>query len=152
MIRLEREMIYRVRPKGPLGRTEGSPNGVREYWELIEAELRGPRIHATSHGAGSDWFRVAGSDGLSRPEVRVQFLTSDGALVLLHYTGLVRATEAFVRAAETQGSTEFDDQYMRMQLTFATGAESYRWLNESLWLAEGRLDAGWIEYVVYRVT
>jgi hypothetical protein len=153
MIRLEREMIYRVRPRGPLGRTDGAPEGVREYWELSEAELRGPRIDAKSHGAGSDWFRVSTHrDELSRPDVRVQFLTTDGALVLLHYTGLVRATEAFVRAADTQGSTAFEDQYMRMQLTFATGAESYRWLYESLWLAAGRLDSGWIEYVVYRVT
>jgi hypothetical protein len=152
VIGLEREMIYRVRPRGPLGRTDGSPKGVREYWELGEAELRGPRVRAKAHAVGSDWFCVASSDGLSRPEVRVQFLTDDGALVLLCYTGLVRATDAFVRAAEVNGSTEFAEQYMRMQLTFDTGAASYRWLNESLWLAEGRLDSGWIEYAVYRVT
>jgi hypothetical protein len=152
MIGFEREMLYRVRPRGPLGRTDGSSSGVREYWELIEAELVGPRIRATSLGAGGDWFRVDSSDGLSRPDVRMQFVTNDGALVLLRYTGLVRATEAFLRAAENGGSTEFADQYMRMQLTFDTGAAAYRWLNESLWLAEGRLDSGRIEYAVYRVT
>jgi hypothetical protein len=152
MIGLEREMIYRVRPRGPLGRTDGSPTGVREYWEFSEAELSGPRIQAKVHGMGSDWFCVASSDGLSRPEVRLQFLTTDGALVLLSYTGLVRATDAFKRAAANDGATEFDEQYMRMHLAFDTGAASYRWLNESLWLAEGRLDSGWIEYVVYRVT
>ena len=54
------------------------------------------------------------------------------------------------RAAARDSSTEFDEQYMRMPLRFDTGAASYRWLNESLWLAEGRLDSGWIEYVVYR--
>jgi hypothetical protein len=40
MIGLEREMTYRVRPRGPLGRTDGSPIGLREYWEFNEAELR----------------------------------------------------------------------------------------------------------------
>jgi len=152
MIGLEREMVYRVRPKGPLGRTDGSPHGVREFWELSDAELVGPRIHATSLGAGGDWFRVASSDGFSRPRVRMQFVTSDGAFVLLSYTGLVKATDAFIRAAETQGSTDFHEQYMRMQLSFETGAAAYNWLNESLWIAEGRLATGSIEYIVYRVT
>ena len=39
-----------------------------------------------------------------------------------------------------------------MSMRFATGADQYRWLNESLFIAEGRL-AGRdeIEYRIYRV-
>jgi hypothetical protein len=34
---------------------------------------------------------IYGSDGFSRPDVQVQFLTDGSALILLHYTGLVQA-------------------------------------------------------------
>ena len=36
--------------------------------------------------------------------------------------------------------------------TFDAGAANYQWLHRALFLAEGRLDRGWIEYQVYRVT
>lgn len=149
---LEREMTYRVWPTGPLSQTGPAPGGAREYWEMTKAELEGPRIRASSPSSGIDWFLTAAPGELGRPNVHVQFITDDGALVLLHYTGLVRATPAFNQAAQSKGSTSFADQYMRMSLTFVTGARKYAWLTESLWVAEGRLDKGWVEYDVYRVT
>ena len=151
MIGLAREMIYRVRPAGPLAETAGSPRGSRRYWQMAEAELGGPRIRARTTMPGGDWMSV-GPDGFWRPDVRVQFVTDDGATVLLHYTGLVEQNDIFKREAERAGRTEFGDHYMRMMLDFDTGAPQYQWLNRSLFLAEGRLDRGWIEYAVYRVT
>jgi hypothetical protein len=42
---------------------------------------------------------------------------------------------------------------MRMAMTFDTGAEDHAWLNESLFIAEGRLAGrSEIEYAIYRVT
>jgi hypothetical protein len=42
---------------------------------------------------------------------------------------------------------------MRLAVTFETGEERYRWLNESLFVARGRLlGTGKIEYTLYRVT
>ena len=42
---------------------------------------------------------------------------------------------------------------MRMAMRFDTGAERYRWLNTSLFVAGGRLlGTGHIEYEVWRVT
>jgi hypothetical protein len=78
--------------------------------------------------------------------------TPDEEVVLLHYTGLVLATDAFNRAAESNGTTDFADQTMRMSLSFETGATKYAWLNQSLFIAEGRLNRGLVEYRVYRVT
>lgn len=150
MIQLIPEMIYRLRSVGPMPTTTGSPHGDRQFWQMADAELEGPRIRARAPYAGGDWMRV-GPDGLGRPDVRVQFLTDDDQTVLLHYTGLVRATEAFNRAAETGRTTEFDEQMMRMSLSFETGAERYSWLNESLFIAEGRLNEGLVEYQVYRI-
>jgi hypothetical protein len=148
---LHHEMTYRFRVRGPLAATNGSPRGARQYWEMTEGTLTGKRIRAKIAMPGGDWH-VIGTDRFGRPDVRVQFETEDGAVILLHYTGLVERTDAFNRAAEAGGATDWGDQYMRMAMTFDTGDQRYAWLNESLFIADGRL-AGprEIEYAIYRV-
>jgi hypothetical protein len=149
---LIQEFIYRVRTTGPLKSTRGSPDGERDYWIVSEAEIEGPRIKARIAAPGSDWMRVS-DDGFWRPDVRVPFQTNDGETVLMHYTGLVQQTDTFKHAAEANQPTEWRDQYMRLTMRFDTGAEQYRWLNTSLFVAKGRLlGTGNIEYAVYRIT
>jgi hypothetical protein len=152
MIGLEEEMFYRVKTTDPLQPTAGSPHAVIQYWQVSEAELVGTRIRAKLAATGMDWMRV-GPDGFWRPDVRAQFMTSDGAVVLMHYTGLVEQTARFKAAAESDQPTEWDEQYMRLSITFDTGDARYDWLNKSLFVAAGRLlGTGRIEYAVYRVT
>jgi hypothetical protein len=144
-------MTYHLETTGPLGRTEGSPTGAREYWEMTSGTLVGPRIKATVAMPGGDWFR-AGDDGYGRPDVRVQLVTDDHEIVLLEYTGIVESTPAFVDAAEHDRETQWDDQYMRMSMRFDTGAAKYSWLNRSLFVARGRLlGRNKVEYEVFRV-
>jgi Protein of unknown function (DUF3237) len=151
VLRLHHEMTYRFRVRGPLAATDGSPRGARQYWEMTEGTLAGDRIQATIAMPGGDWHLVS-SDAFGRPDVRVQFVTDDGALVLLQYTGLVQRTAAFNQAADTGEATGWDDQYMRMVMTFDTGAERYAWLNQHLFIARGRLAGrNEIEYEIYRV-
>jgi Protein of unknown function (DUF3237) len=146
------EFSYRVKTTGPLPTTKGSPHGERNYWIVSEAELRGDRIRAGLAAPGSDWMN-ASDDGFWRPDVRAPFLTDDGETVLMHYTGLVEQTPAFKSAAEENRETGWCDQYMRLALTFDTGAARYQWLTTSLFVAKGRLlGTGSIEYAVYRVT
>jgi uncharacterized protein DUF3237 len=57
---------------------------------------------------GGDWMSV-GDDGYNRPDVRMQFQTDDGAIVLLHYTGLVERSLMFRAAAESGNETSFAD-------------------------------------------
>jgi hypothetical protein len=145
-------MTYRVVMTGPLEATEGSPWGARQYWQMSEATLSGERISATLAMTGGDWMWVAG-DGFWRPDVRTQFRTHDGAVILMRYTGIVEQSEEFLRAATEDRHTDWGDQYMRLAITFETGDERYRWLNESLFVARGRLlGTGRIEYTIYRVT
>jgi Protein of unknown function (DUF3237) len=149
---LEQVMTYRLRMRGPMASTKGSPRGERQYWEMTEGVLTGPNINARIAMPGGDWFSL-GPDGFGRPDVRVQLVTDDDGVILLHYTGLVHFTDAFTAAAEAGASTAFEDQYMRMVMTFDTGAERYAWLNHSIFLAEGRLAGRQeIEYRIYRLT
>jgi hypothetical protein len=149
---VEPEMIYRVRTTHPLQPTLGSPFGTTQYWQVSEATLTGDRIKATLAATGGDWMAVS-PDGFWRPDVRAQFLTDDGAAILMHYTGLVEQTDAFKAAADADRETDWPDQYMRLAIRFDTGAERYRWLNTSLFVAAGRLlGTGRIEYAVHRLT
>ena len=138
MIGLEHEMTYRLRVGGPMASTTGSPRGERQYWEMTEGTLTGEKINARIVMPGGDWYRT-GTDGFGRPDVRVQLVTDDDVVVLLHYTGLVEMTEAFAQAAKAGRPTRFEDQYMRMTMTFDTGSTKYAWLNQCLHVAEGRL-------------
>ena len=151
MPELRHEITYRFRVRGPLAATEGAPGGTREYWEMTEGTLMGARINARIAMPGGDWMSLS-ADRFGRPDVRVQFVTDDGAVMLLHYAGLVERTVAFRKAAEQGDETDWGDQYMRMNMRFDTGAENYCWLNESLFIAEGRLAGPQeIEYRIYRV-
>jgi hypothetical protein len=151
MLQLVYEMTFRERIEGPLGPTMASP--ARVVWQIAEASLRGPRISATLAMAGTDWIRL-GSDGSRRQDQRAQFITDDGALILLHYdTGLIRGDKRFLDALENGEETRFGDQYMSMVPEFEVDSDRYDWLTHSLFLAQGRL-AGprQIEYAVHRVS
>lgn len=135
-----------------MGETQGSPRGDRQYWEMSEGTLEGQGLRAHVAMPGGDWMTIS-SDRFGRPDVRVQLESDDGELILLHYTGLVERTDAFQTAAEANRATDSEDQYTRFAMTFDTGAERYRWLNESLFLAEGHiLGTNELEYRIYRVT
>jgi Protein of unknown function (DUF3237) len=149
---LEFAMTYVVRTANPLEPTHGSPHGAKQYWQVSEASLNGPDIHARLAATGIDWMSVA-DDGFWRPDVHAQFVTDDGAVVLMHYTGVVQQTDRFAQAADADEPTDWADQYMRLSVRFETGAPRYAWLNTSLFIARGHLlGTGHIEYEVYRVS
>lgn len=80
-----------------------------------------------------------------------QFLADDGAVLLMHHTGLVEQTEAFKEAAAANGSTDRVQQHMRVAVRFETGARRYQWVNTSLLVSADRLlGTGSIEYVIHR--
>lgn len=152
MVGLEKVMIYRFKMKGPLASTVGSPLGERQYWEMSEGILSGDGINARIALPGGDWMLV-GTDGYWRPDVRVQLVTDDDAIILLHYVGLVKPDEKFMQAAINGLETQFDDQYLRQFMRFDTGVEKYAWLTQNLYLAEGRLaGSAEIEYQIYKIT
>src|SRR5215211_6641401 len=104
MAALEFEMTYRLRVRGPMPSRKGSPRGERVCWEMTHATLEGARITAHTVMPGGDWIATH-VDGFGRPDVRLQFITHDGAVILLHCPGLVQMNATFAQAAETGGAT-----------------------------------------------
>jgi hypothetical protein len=152
MIELEHELIYRLEVAGPVEAKDGTEsNPCRQFWQMSRVTLKGPRIDASSAMPGIDWFTPYPS-GYGRPHVRLSFLANDGALLLLEYSGIVEASKPFLRAIDEDTPTRWEDQYMRMVLTFETESPRYEWLMQSLFVARGRLlGSKSIEYDVYRI-
>ena len=73
MIGLQHEMTYRLRVRGPMTPTRGSPRGERQYWEMAEGTLTGDRINARIAMPGGGlvqprrgWLRTSGRPRATR--------------------------------------------------------------------------------------
>jgi hypothetical protein len=152
VIEMEFAMTYRLDVDGPLlSSNPDDPTPTRQFWQMSRATLEGPRIRAVTPMPGIDWFTPF-APGFGRPHVRLPFRADDGAIVLLEYGGIVHATDAFNDAVREDRPTDWDDQYMRMALTFETSSKKHAWLTRHLFIARGRLRAAKsLEYDVYCV-
>ena len=130
----------------------GGPLGTRMFFEVTgDGWVEGKRLRGRVLTGGGDWLLIA-PDGLGRLDVRAQFETDDGAVVYVQYDGILEMNDAFQKAMASASGTEFADQYFRTQPRFQTGDEQYAWLNQSVFVAEGRLYPGFgVEYRVCRV-
>jgi hypothetical protein len=126
------------------------PFGVRRYYEVIDGSVEGKRIKGKVLTGGGDWL-LLGADGFARLDVRAQFVTEDGASIYATYPGLLELNQKVGEALASGRMTDYGDQYFRTTPRFETGDPRYAWLNQSLFVAEGRVGAGKVEYKVYRV-
>jgi len=125
--------------------------GVRVVAPAVRGSVVGTRLNGEITGPGADWLLI-GNDGYGRVDVRLQIATDDGALVYLTYDGILQLTDAAVAAAGTPGvESGWDDQYFRTSPRFETGAPQYTWLQQSMFVARGRLSLDGVQYEVFRV-
>jgi hypothetical protein len=129
------------------------PYGTRTIFNVTGGEFDGERLKGTIVGAGADWMLI-GPDGYGRLDVRATFRTADGAFIYLQYFGVIELTQAILDlAGGGERATEFGDQYFFTSPRFETGDPRYAWLNETMFLSQGRLVPGpRVEYHVFRVT
>jgi hypothetical protein len=148
---LVHEMTYHAMLRAPLEIGDG-PFGNRMFFDVIEGKVDGPRVRGRFVGGGGDWL-LLGADGFGRLDVRAQIETDDGALIYVQYHGVLQLNATVQAAMATAGSTEFEDQYFRTAPRFETGDARYAWLNQSVFVGEGRLYPGFaVEYRVHRVS
>lgn len=146
---LVHEMTYvsHLRPPMPIG----GPFGQRIYYDVTHGDIEGPRIRG-SWRSGGDWL-IVGDDGITRIDARGQLETDDGAFVYVQYHGVLEMNSTLRGALRAGAETSYDDQYYRITPRFETGAEQYAWLQQSVFVGQGRLVAGGaVEYRVFRVT
>lgn len=146
---LVHECTFQARLEGAVTPGAG-PFGTRAIMTVSGGWMKGPRLNGTLVGATGDWALV-GPDGFARLDVRAQVQTDDGAVIYLTYPGLLEMNEA-TRAALAGGETQFDDHYYRTTPRMETGDARYAWVNQTIFVARGRLVPGAVEYEVYRVT
>lgn len=150
-MRLEYEFTYSAQLKPPLNVGTG-PFGTRMVFEVTGGTVEGDRLNGTILGGGADWMLV-GPDGYGRLDVRAQLAAKDGAIVYMSYSGLVQMNEAVQRAVGAGKGTQYEDQYFRTAPRLETGDPRYGWVNQTLFVAEGRfLEGPGVEYKVQRVT
>jgi hypothetical protein len=128
------------------------PFGSRRIREVRSGEVTGDRIRGTVGTGGADWVLV-GRDGYGRLDVRLTLHTHDGAHIYVQYFGLIEYTDAAHAANAGERSSEWDDHYFRTCLRLETGDPRYAWVNQTVFVARGRLHPGpVVEYEVFRVT
>ena len=144
-MKLEYEFSYAANLKQPLQIGNG-PFGGRSFFEVSGGSFEGKRLKGKILTGGGDWL-LLGPDGYGRLDVRAQLLTDDGAAIYLHYTGLLEMNDK----VSGGGTTDYADHYFRTAPRFETGDPRYAWLNQTLFVAEGRIGSFGVEYKVYRV-
>jgi hypothetical protein len=148
---LEYEFSYEANLKEGLPVGPG-PYGNRQVLEVTGGRFEGKRLTGTILSGGADWLLV-GADGWGRLDVRAQLMTEDGAAIYVSYYGIIEMNEKTQRAVGAGAATDYGDHYFRTSPRFETGDPRYAWLNQTVFIGEGRLLPGRIvEYRVYRVT
>jgi hypothetical protein len=148
---LVHEMTYHAMVRPPMDIGKG-PFGARVFFDVTGGQVEGPRIRGKFTGAGGDWM-LACDDGYGRLDVRAQIETDDGAFIYVQYFGVLEMNEKVLAAMGAGEGTEFGDQYFRTTPRFETGDERYAWMNQAVFVSEGRVFPGiGVEYRVHRVT
>jgi hypothetical protein len=150
-MKLEHEFDYHALLKQPVVVGAG-PFGIRTFHEVTGGRVEGKRLRAKVLTGGGDWLLV-GPDGWGRLDVRAQLLTDDGAGIYVAYFGMLELNDKVQKALAAGQATDFAEQYFRTNPRFETGDPRYAWLQQSMFVAEGRIISGpGVEYKVYRVT
>jgi hypothetical protein len=145
------EFTFTADLKDPVAVGPG-PYGDRTIFEVLGGEVTGERIRGAVGTGGADWI-LAGPDGFGRLDVRASIHTHDGANIYVQYFGLIEYTEAALAAVAGERSSKYDEHYFRTSLRLETGDERYSWVNQTLFVADGRVHPGLaVEYRVHRVT
>ena len=125
------------------------PTGTRVYYEVAEGEVEGERLNGRLLGGG-EWALI-GPDGFLRVDVRLQGMTDDGAAFYVQYGGLLEMNDKVLTAIGSGGGTEYEDQAFHTNPRFETGDERYGWLNNTVFVGEGRMRPNLgVEYRVWR--
>ena len=124
--------------------------GNRLIVEVDGGAFEGPRLKGVIRKAGcADWLTM--TEDYGHLDVRATFETHDGAYIYIEYIGKLELTPKVLAALEGKGTTEFGEAYFVTAPRMQTGDPRYRWVNNLICVAQGRISAGRVDYRVFEV-
>jgi hypothetical protein len=148
-VQLVHEFTMQVTRTGSLPIGAG-PFGTRTVGIVGGGVVTGERIAGEIVGPGADWA-VFGADGYAHVDVRLQIRTHDDAHLFLRYEGSLRTTDEMMAALRTDGETAFGDTDWFVHARLESGAPQYAWVNRTLFVGQGRVVPGGVEYAFSRL-
>ena len=133
------------------------PAGPYGHRQLVHGtgggQVTGDRLNGKLMPPGGDWFLV-GADQGGRLDCRANIKTHDDALIYVQYLGILVLTPDVAAMLENRGTdSSAGEQYFFTNPRLETGDERYAWVNQTMFLAQGRISPGpRVDYTVYRVT
>jgi len=116
-----------------------------------EGTFEGPKLKGKIYPSGGDWMLV-GNDGAARLDVRLLLETHDGAKLYMSYGGVMVFNDGLKAAmADSSKSINYGDTYFVTQPKIETSDERYSYLNRTMFIGEGRVDLGHVEYKVFQL-
>jgi hypothetical protein len=156
MSELESEFLFeaRIQLAEPMhvGQT---PEGYRMIVNVAGGRFEGPRLkgHVVPM-SGADWSRIR-ADGAGALDVRLCLKTDDGALIYVHWHGLMVFSPEnrdyaldFAKPDEPAGATRY---YFRTCPQFEVADARYEWLNKIISVTRSRTGDGGVIHRVFAI-
>ena len=153
---IETEFLFEARiPLEPPMHIGQTPEGYRMIVNVGAGRFEGPRLRGeVIPMSGADWSRIR-ADGSGALDVRMCIRTHDGAMIYVHWHGLMIASADdrdyaldFAKADDPAGAARY---YFRTSPQFETGDERYAWLNNILAVSKSRTGDGGVIHRVFAV-
>lgn len=132
-----------------------TPNGYRMIVNVRGGSVDGPRLRGrVLPMSGADWSRIRG-DGVGALDVRMCVESHDGAIIYVHWHGLMVFAEEnkeyaldFAKPDDPAGAGRY---YFRTCPQFETGDERYAWMNRIIAVSASRTGGGGVVHRVFGV-
>lgn len=132
---LKSEFLCEVEAELESGQSIGdTPFGNRTIFYVKSGTVKGPKINGEILPGGGDWY-LTRPDGVGEIDVRGTVKTDDGALIYIHYPGIIDASRG----------------YFRTTPRFETASKDYAWLNNIIAVGMGRQIPGGVGYYIYQI-
>jgi hypothetical protein len=133
-----------------LGQVIPTPLGTRLTFVCKGGRFEGPRFRGEVLPGGGDWVS-AGTDGISRMDVRATLRTDDGVLIHYESHGVLRfPSDGRQRLAKGE-RLSFDETYVRPTPRFETSNERYAWLCGIVTVGYGEYGLGRIDHRMFHI-
>jgi hypothetical protein len=152
-MKLEHLMDFKAKLYSPVLNVGEGPYGTRYIYNAAEGTFEGPRVKGRVLPGGGD-MPVTDVNGTMRIDIRVTLETDDGAFIYFQNQGVWR-NDASAPAPQEGKAADFGDMYIMSTPRLETGDERYQWLNDFVYVAEGKADMleedGYLAEVTWRI-